>query len=91
MKKITMAEAKMVAEELKVDTKRIPLSDFMKGMNIEREHSNVTHGSLKTTGKIALAHLKESPQYYEALIKMEKKLSKGKNEKTGKKASKKRD
>ncbi len=36
------------------------------------EHRDVTRGSLTITGKIALAHLKELPDYYTRLSRMEK-------------------
>ena len=37
------------------------------GMNEEREHCDVTGGDSIQTAKIALAHLKEDPYYYERL------------------------
>jgi hypothetical protein len=46
-------------------------------MNVELEHgqrdpaTNVTNDDPLMTGKIALAHLKEFPDYYERLEKME--------------------
>lgn len=49
-------------------------------MEIELEHgtanslTNVTNDDLLTTGKIALAHLNEPPDYYTRLLKIEKKL-----------------
>lgn len=54
------------------------VDDLTKGMNVELEHgsrdifTNVTHDDLMTTGKIALAHLKEFPDYYKRLEKLEK-------------------
>jgi hypothetical protein len=48
------------------------------GMDVELEHgshdeeTNVTNDDPLTTGKIALAHLKEFPDYYTRLDKMEK-------------------
>jgi hypothetical protein len=47
------------------------------GMNVELEHgsqdpiTNVTNDDPLTTGKIALAHLNEFPDYYTRLAKME--------------------
>ena len=47
------------------------------GMEVELEHglhdpeTNVTGDDPVTTGKIALAHLKEFPDYYTRLKKME--------------------
>jgi hypothetical protein len=48
------------------------------GMDVELEHglrdpaTNVTNDDPLTTGKIALAHLTEFPDYYTRLAKMEK-------------------
>ncbi len=39
------------------------------GMNEEREHCDITHGDAVLTAKIALAHLKEDPEYYAKLKK----------------------
>jgi hypothetical protein len=47
------------------------------GMDVEYEHSShdpqtdVTHGDPILTGKIALAHMKEFPDYYERLEQSE--------------------
>jgi len=59
-----------VARELNIDFTEFSLSDFITGINIELEHglidpqTNVTNNNLLTTAKIALAHLKEFPNYY---------------------------
>ena len=59
-----------VAKELNIDFSEFSLSDFITGINIEMEHglidplTNVTNNDLLTTAKIALAHLKEFPNYY---------------------------
>ncbi len=39
------------------------------GMNEEREHCDITHGDSVQTARIALAHLKEDPEYYAKLKK----------------------
>ena len=58
------------ARMLNVDFNKIPLSDFITGINIELEHgvvnpvTNVTNNDLLMTAKIALAHLNEYPNYY---------------------------
>lgn len=47
------------------------------GLNVELEHgtrdksTNVTNDDALTTGKIALAHLTEFPDYYDRLDKLE--------------------
>ena len=45
---------------------------FLKGLNTELEHINITGGNLLATAKIALVHLLELPDYYTRLEKMEK-------------------
>lgn len=53
------------------------LEDLTYGINVELEHgkvdpqTNVTGNDLLKTGKIALAHLREFPDYYRRLKKME--------------------
>lgn len=58
------------------------VSDLRKGMNVELEHgkrdrfTNVTNNDIVTTGKIALAHLNEFPDYYTRLEKLERQADK---------------
>ena len=53
------------------------MDEFTKGINIEFEHgkkfaeTNVTDNDKILTGKIAWAHLKEFPDYYSRLAKLE--------------------
>lgn len=70
----TEEEAKKVAKLLKLDMsdEQFSLQDFCEGLNVELEHSNVTKKHARATGKIALAHLRERPDYYKKLKKMEK-------------------
>lgn len=75
-KKLSISVAKKVGKELGIDFKKYSLDQFREGMAIEQEHKDVTKGSLKMTGKIAYAHLKEIPDYYKRLIAMEKKAKK---------------
>lgn len=44
------------------------------GMEVEREHRDVTKGRVLDTAKIAAAHLCESPRYYRELKKMERRV-----------------
>ena len=46
-------------------------NEFYMGMNVELEHQDVTDGSLVKTAMIAAAHLREIPDYYTRLDKME--------------------
>lgn len=61
---ITLKTAKRIAAELHAD---VDIHQFRRGLIVELEHRNVTHGRYLTTGKIALAHLKERPDYYTGL------------------------
>ena len=78
-KSFTSAEAAEVAKELGIDWKRVKFSleEFRRGMNTELEHglhdpdTNITNDDPLLTGKIAWAHLKEVPNYYDRLAHME--------------------
>ena len=73
------AEAAEVATQLGLDFTATPFSldEFRRGMEVELEHgrrdptTNVTGDDPLTTGKIALAHLHEMPDYYTRLARME--------------------
>jgi hypothetical protein len=65
----TMNQVKDVAKRLKYNG---DIKSLEYGMNAEnKEHKDVIKGSATTAGRIAVAHLKESPKYYEYLEKME--------------------
>jgi hypothetical protein len=70
-------EAKAVGDALGVDWEHVDVAQFRRGMDVELEHglrdseTNVTHDDASTTGKIAWAHLKEFPDYYDRLEQME--------------------
>jgi len=70
-------EAKEIGDGIGVDWSRIPIDEFCMGLSVELEHgahdpeTDVTEDDLAVTGKIALAHLKEFPDYYTRLAKME--------------------
>lgn len=76
-KRTTVEEAQRVGNEIGVDWTRFELEQFQRGMDVEFEHgsqdpqTDVTHDDPIITGKIALAHMKEFPDYYERLEKME--------------------
>jgi Protein of unknown function (DUF5661) len=75
--RVTAEEARRVGDEIGVDWDRFDLEQFRAGMNVELEHgshdpqTNVTDDDPIMTGKIALAHMKEFPDYYERLEQME--------------------
>ena len=70
-------EAQGVGDEIGVDWGRFDLEQFRAGMDVEYEHgshdpqTDVTGDDPIVTGKIALAHMKEFPDYYERLERME--------------------
>lgn len=75
----TREEAAAIALLLGIDFNQTPfdLEEFWMGVNTELEHgrkyyqTNVTADDPITTGKIALAHLNEFPDYYKRLKKLE--------------------
>ena len=73
----TKEDAQGVGDILKINWSKIELEQFRKGMDVELEHgrenplTDVTHNDAIVTGKIALAHLNEYPDYYLRLEKME--------------------
>lgn len=76
-KKFTAEEAKTIGEQLGIDWTKFDVEQFRMGMDVELEHgsvdsnTNVTDDDPLMTGKIALAHLNEFPDYYTRLYKME--------------------
>lgn len=76
-KHFTKAEAKRIGESLGVDWKHFDVEQYRMGMDVELEHgkrspeTDVTHDDPLMTGKIALAHLNEFPDYYTRLAKLE--------------------
>lgn len=70
-------EAKEIGDRIGIDWSNIPVDEFRMGLSVELEHgahdpeTDVTDDDLLVTGKIAWAHLKEVPDYYTRLAKME--------------------
>jgi len=68
-----------IGEEIGIEWASSPfdVEQFRMGMDVELEHglhdllTNVTGDEPTVTGKIALAHLKEFPDYYTRLARME--------------------
>ena len=77
-KRFTLEEAKVIGEKLGIKWDKFDVGQFRAGMDVELEHglcdemTNVSNDDFLTTGKIALAHLNEFPDYYTRLEKMEK-------------------
>ncbi len=79
-KSVTNEEAAAVAQSLGItwEDAAYSLEDFRIGMEVEYEHgtrdavTNVTNDDPLVTGKIAWAHLREYPDYYVRLAKLER-------------------
>lgn len=69
---ITLDKAKKLGKKIGIDFNTIRLQEFKKGLKVELEHADVTKKDPIKTAKIALAHLKELPDYYTRLAKMER-------------------
>ena len=77
--RFSVQDARRIGEQIGIDWAKAPfdVEQFRSGMDVELEHgrqdpaTNVTSDDAVTTGKIALAHLNEFPDYYTRLQKME--------------------
>lgn len=84
----TTSEARSVGERLGIDwgSSTFDLEQFRAGMDVELEHgtrdpdTDVTADDALLTGKIALAHLRELPDYYTRLARMEAEGEAGQSE-----------
>lgn len=81
-KGFTYDQAKKLGEDLGISWDKFDVEQFRMGLDVELEHgsrdlqTNVTDNDQATTAKIALAHLKEFPDYYTRLEAMEKEAKK---------------
>ncbi len=72
-RRTTIEEARRVGDAIGVDWQRFDLEQLRLGMDVEFEHgsydpqTDVTGDDPIMTGKIALAHMKEFPDYYERM------------------------
>lgn len=88
-KRYTLLDAMLMGKKLKIDWKKskFTMGDLLVGMHYELEHgkvdadTNVTNDNALKTAKIAWAHLKERPDYYVQLMKIDppKKMEKKAN------------
>jgi hypothetical protein len=77
--RFTDEEARRIGERIGIDWTAAPfdVDQFRRGLEVELEHglhdpaTNVTGDDPVLTGKIALAHLNEFPDYYTRLERME--------------------
>ena len=71
--KVDLDEAKVILKIVNTEEMAIQPEDFCSGLEVELEHglrfkdANVTNNHPILTGKIVLAHLKESMEYYKRL------------------------
>lgn len=76
-KHFSAEQAQAIGEQLGIKWSKFDVEQFRRGMDVELEHglhdpeTNVTNDDPLVTGKIALAHLNEFPDYYTRLEKME--------------------
>lgn len=74
-----LKQVKAVGDYLGVNWDVIDVDELQEGMIVELEHglkrglkrTNVTNDDLIVTAQIALAHIREIPDYYDRLEKME--------------------
>ena len=70
---VTEQEAETILQIVNTKGMDIPLEDFRQGLEVELEHgtryedANVTNNHPILTGKIVLAHLKETMDYYKRI------------------------
>lgn len=75
-------KAREIGEKLGIKWDKFNVDQFRRGMDVELEHgtvdpkTNVTNDDPLMTGKIALAHLNEFPDYYDRLEEMEEEAEK---------------
>ena len=88
-KDFSTEESKNIVTKIGAKLSRKGLEQFRKGLKVELEHgkeakkeginANLTNDDPIKTGKIALAHIKEYPRYYNGLKSMEDKEYKKSN------------
>lgn len=77
LNEFTQKDAQKIGDKIGIDWSKFSVDQFRRGLNVELEHglhdpqTNVTDNDPVITGKIAFAHLKELPNYYDLLEKME--------------------
>ena len=77
-REFTLEDARRIGDALGIAWSEVDTEEFRSGLAVELEHgardpqTNVTNDDETMTAKIALAHLKEFPDYYTRLAQMEK-------------------
>jgi len=64
---VSATEAFKIGNKFHIDWDVIPVKTFQHALEVELEHKDVTHGDMDMTAQIAIAHLKEYPDYYSRL------------------------
>lgn len=64
-----------LARKYDINTRDYPIWYLQKGASVELEHADIFGPNPDTAFRIALDHLKEFPDYYAELSKMEERLS----------------
>lgn len=86
-KHFTAEEAKKIGATLGIDWSKFDVEQFRMGLDVELEHgrrdpvTDVTGDDPIITGKIALAHLNEFPDYYTRLYQMEEEAERSHSQK----------
>jgi len=70
---VSIEEAEIIRSKVNIEKMNIDIEDFRQGLEVELEHgtrykdANITNNHPLLTGKIVIAHLKESLDYYKLL------------------------
>lgn len=75
-KHISLEQARRVGEALHIDWEQVNLEEFRQGLMGHRKEAietetGLTYQALVLTGKVVLAHMREFPDYYSRLAKLE--------------------
>ena len=76
-RRFSSTDARRLGQQLGIDWAAVDFEQFRRGFEVELEHgrrdpaTDVTHDDPLLTAKIALAHLREIPDYYTRLDAME--------------------
>ena len=74
---VTSEQARQIGDALGVDWEKVDIKEFQAGLEEEKEHNDVTGGDWDKIARIALAHLKEVPNYYSRLSPAMKYMASG--------------
>lgn len=76
-RQFSLDEAKSIGQKIGINFDKFDVNEFRMGLSVELEHgsldpeTDVIGDDVHLAGKIAWAHLKEIPDYYTRLKKME--------------------